>query len=372
MMSSHCWDEGSVRRHPRTACAPRAGLVGIPVTTVRPHPPSRACRARLVVAALASVLLLLGGGWEDTITTRAHAAVTPVSRCTNELEPLPAIGAVAIGRNAGGVEIVVVGEPSYDLSPNAPGEPNLENSHGRVIIFERDTSRGETAFRQVATFVGRDAFDSLGYSVAIDGNRIAAGAVQCIVVEDSPLCPSGGYVLVVERDATGTWREIARQHPLNPQRLALFGASVALDGDDLLVGAPWWNTNGVARGAAFLFRFEPQTIVETFTLLPPQTTSTFEFGAAVALRDGVAAVGQPRANIQTGRVQIFREVLGWARAQTLAPPNVGEGEQQHQHFGAVLALAKVGARRTLVVGTQAFSRPGAAFIYEAQELGIFS
>jgi FG-GAP repeat len=322
---------GTLKRGPKISSWDDASGRGRPLA-------ERVMRVRLVSAALVGVLLLLSEGRQDTVTLSAHAAVTPVTRCTNELEIIYttppresesfALGrqSVAIGQimdqNKRVVEILVVGSPVFDVS-------NEEFDVGRVLIFERVKGGGNDAFRQVATFVGTGAGDTLGFSVAIDGVRIVAGAPQ---FTDTGI---GGYVLVVERDANGTWREIARLHPFNPQQESRFGHSVALDGDDLMVGSPHWATNGPKAGAAHLFRFEAQTIVEILTLLPPSTAVQFNFGYAVALRDGVAAVGEPGASFQSGRVHIFQEVLGWAHAQTLASPSVGVGEVPHEHFGAV-------------------------------------
>ena len=69
-----------------------------------------------------------------------------------------------------------------------------------------------------------------GYSVALDGDTLAVGSI-----ERNP--ESSGAVYVFTRDTAGLWSQQAYVKASNTQAFDRFGTSVALDGDTLAVGA---------------------------------------------------------------------------------------------------------------------------------------
>lgn len=80
--------------------------------------------------------------------------------------------------------------------------------------------------------------DKFGYSVAIDGDRAVIGSPGDGHSRDL----NTGSASVFEY-TNGSWTQFDRL-TASPQQRDQFGASVAIDGDTVVVGAPWENYRG--------------------------------------------------------------------------------------------------------------------------------
>ena len=143
-----------------------------------------------------------------------------------------------------------------------------------------------------------------------------------------------GTVHVFGPGAAGDWEETA---VLTSDAVEVgdgFGASLAVDGNTLLVGAP--KTRG-ARGAVYVFS-------RTRADAPWQAVTTLrsaarregdEFGAAVTIDGEFALIGAPGRIQGTGAVSVFRLLGGaWTEVATVEGSSVLPGER----FGSALAL----------------------------------
>ena len=106
----------------------------------------------------------------------------------------------------------------------------------------------------------------------------------------------------------------------------LFGYSVSLDGNTLLVGEPWGNSS---RGAAYVYVRNGGVWTLQQQLTAPDAAVTDQFGISVALSADTAVVGAygkerpcgvPATCIDAGGAYIFRRTAGtWNLEATLAP-----------------------------------------------------
>jgi hypothetical protein len=120
-----------------------------------------------------------------------------------------------------GAAIAMSGELAY---VGAPGEGN-----GMVHVFRRTATGWTPAGHLMASGLSEGA--GFGASVSVNGNRVAVGA---------PGHDDKGAVFVFARGTDGSWTPETAS-PLMGRRSsdnARFGATVMLDGDRLLVGAP--------------------------------------------------------------------------------------------------------------------------------------
>jgi hypothetical protein len=122
-----------------------------------------------------------------------------------------------------------------------------------------------------------------------------------------------------------------------------FGWSVALEGDEALIGAWKKNIDGVeGHGAAYLFRRSGMTWTEEQRLTPADGEELGLFGWAVALSDHVALIGGrydlPGETLQ-GVVYEFRRSATWDEVQRFQAP-VGHGLDG---FGEAVAVGPEGA-----------------------------
>jgi len=200
--------------------------------------------------------------------------------------------------------------------------------------------------------------DFFGCSGALDGAVAVVGA---------PQTAPDGAAYVFERDESGTWTQTARLTPADSLAWH-FGESVAVDGDIALIGAPDDFEQGSYAGSAYVFERNPDgSWSQTAKLLPAQGHSLQSFGAAVAVDGQVILVGASFDNTDrpfTGAVYAFERDAGGAWQQTAR--FVPDDAENSDLFGISVALeadlAVVGAEN--YAGT--FLGYGAAFIYQRQ------
>lgn len=192
------------------------------------------------------------------------------------------------------------------------------------------------------------AQDLFGTSVAIDGETVLVGAPFAELDGDET-----GAVYAYER-GDGAWQ---RRTVLSPSASAetadgRFGQAVALDGDTAVVGAP--ETRG-GTGSAFVFERAGDGWGRVAHLTPPDTADEVEFGRSVALVDGTALVGAPHAR-GTGRAYVYGAADGWTGPLGLA----GADPPVDAEFGTAVALAD----GTALVGSPVFDAATDAYLFD--------
>lgn len=160
-----------------------------------------------------------------------------------------------------------------------------------------------------------DANDYFGYSVSISGDTIAVGAYwedssQSTITNGSTASPNNsvsnaGAVFVYRRSGTSWYQEAYIKAP-NPDAEDLFGYSVSISGDTILVGAGGEDsaettiTNGqtasadnsaIEAGAAYVFRRNGSTWTQEAFLKASNANAGDGFGWSVSLSGDVAVVG---------------------------------------------------------------------------------
>jgi hypothetical protein len=106
---------------------------------------------------------------------------------------------------------------------------------GSAYVFERDASGAWTEVAKLEASDGKP-FDEFGYSVAVHEDTVVVGAHNA----DPALVVGAGSAYVFERDQGGAnaWGEVAKLVASNPVVKGRIGASVAIHGDTIAVGAP--------------------------------------------------------------------------------------------------------------------------------------
>lgn len=128
-----------------------------------------------------------------------------------------------------------------------------------------------------------EATDQFGYSIAASGDTVVVGSRYAKV--DSAKV---GAAYVYVKGADGTWTQQAKLTPSdptigNPASGKRFGQSVAIDGDTIVVGAPYESPGIESVGTAYVFTRSAGLWTQESKLdLPPQVPS------------GIATSGTPR------------------------------------------------------------------------------
>ncbi|MBI4932966.1 MAG: pre-peptidase C-terminal domain-containing protein [Actinobacteria bacterium] len=192
-----------------------------------------------------------------------------------------------------GSDVAVWYDPGTDQGTIAVGAPEPGATAGRVYVFTRGPSLWNAdpveILSEIDSGLGPDSIDQYGWSVAVSPGFLAVGHRLL----DAPLQDQGG--VWVYSGAPGGFQtnggELVRAS--NADVSDTFGASVALEGNRLIVGAPTaQRLNHPQRdGAVYLFENVNDIWEEIDIRRAPDGESFDLYGSAVATSGSVILVG---------------------------------------------------------------------------------
>ena len=225
------------------------------------------------------------------------------------------------------MEPLQVGENAVKVAVTAASGKNSAYQ----LTVER--SAVETAFIKASNARAGDAF---GFHIAAQGNTLVVGAPYedgssggVNGDQNSTNASSSGaaYVFVWQG---GEWTQQAYLKAETPAANDHFGASVAVSGDTIVVGAPAYDPENwgvlispTRPGKAHVFVRRGDTWSPQGTLMPSTTNRPDLFGLSVAVEQDTALVGAPdesNTNLGGGAVYAFtRSGDTWQLAQRVEP-----------------------------------------------------
>jgi hypothetical protein len=233
------------------------------------------------------------------------------------LNPTPAIGdyfgnSVAISGNN-----VLVGAPNDDTGATNTGAAYLLNGTTGSLL---------RTFLNPTPAPG----DQFGSSVAISGNNVLVGTP----LDDTGATDAGAAYLF-----DGTTGSLLRTF-LNPTPAGgdAFG-SVAISGNNVLVGAPNDDTGATDAGAAYLFDGTTGSLLQTF--LNPTPANVDQFGSSVAISGNNVLVGAPKDDTgaaDAGAAYLFDGTTG-SLLQTFLNPTPANAQLNGDQFGQSVAIS---------------------------------
>jgi hypothetical protein len=249
----------------------------------------------------------------------------------------------------------------------APGEDGLGTARGAAYVFERNTG-GADAWGQVAKLTASDTEDgdSLGWSVAISSNTVVVGASY-----ENGAGVNRGAAYVFERNTGGAdnWGEVAKLTASDAADGDLFGYSVAISGDTAVVGASFKDGVGTNRGAAYVFERNAggaDAWGEVAKLTASDAADTDVFGGSVAISSDTVVVGAHRedgAGTNRGAAYVFERNAGgtdnWGQVDKLTASDAEDGDWFGLSVSISGATVVVGARYEDGAGTDR----GAAYTF---------
>lgn len=162
------------------------------------------------------------------------------------------------------------------------GAPEKDDGAGAVFIYERLPTGGWTGIKVVAD--DRRPGDLFGYSVAIDGDRIVVGALF-----GDGAVPDSGTAYLLEPAGSGFWSQLELPGFDGADR-DYYGASVAISGDLIVVGADHEDARGAEAGAVYLHQLDGFVWTQT-KLTAADGEANDLYGRAVATDGEVVVVG---------------------------------------------------------------------------------
>jgi hypothetical protein len=248
----------------------------------------------------------------------------------------------------------------------APGTDEAGFGSGAAYLFKRDSTG---AWQQIARLAASDAgaLDEFGAAVSLFGDRALIGAFA-----DEDLGPVSGSAYVFECSAAGTWSQTAKLHASDGDANDGFGVSASLFGDRAVLGASGDEENGDDAGSAYVIeRDATGAWIEVAKLLASDGAVDDVFGATVALcgdRVVVGAYGDDDRGDGAGAAYVFERAPdgSWPETTKL----LGRGETAADLFGAVSICGErvvVGSRKAEVLGVPT----GSAHVFERSAAGTW-
>ncbi len=219
----------------------------------------------------------------------------------------------------------------------APGEDGLGRNAGAVYLFTMD---GRNA--KLTASDGAEG-DQFGHSVSIDGNTIVIGALG----DDG----GKGAAYVFTR-AGGIWTQTAKLTASDGIGSDQFGHSVSVSGNTIAVGARLHDENDNDSGAVYVFGNESGTWMQTAKLLADDNTgnNNDQFGYSVSIEGNTIVVGAPYDYPppefrHSGSVYVFNNNGGtWTQTAKLLADDIDHGDQFGHSVSVAGNMIAVGGR----------------------------
>ena len=249
-------------------------------------------------------------------------------------------------------DTVVVGAPFED--------PNNISDAGSVYIF----IRSGTTWTQQAKLIASDyqASDQFGRSVTISGNTVAVAAP----FEAPNNISAAGSAYIFTRSGT-TWTQQAKIQASDAQASDVFGLSVAISGDTVVVGAAGEDPNNLSdAGSAYIFTRSGTTWTQQAKINASDAQASDNFGISVTIDGDIVVVGayaEDTGGSNAGAAYIFtRSGTTWTQQSKIQSSNPEVGG----FFGYSVAIDV----DTVVVGAysedpNSITGAGAVYIFTA-------
>jgi hypothetical protein len=208
-----------------------------------------------------------------------------------------------------------------------------------------------------------DPMSNFGQSVDIDRNFMIVGKpLEQQTMAPSPMIHAGSATLY--HCDGNAWYELQELRIANPTVSMEMGSSVAIAGDTIILGAPKENAASTSAGAVYMFENIGGTWTETAKLEADDGMAGDLFGTSVAIKGNTIVIGAEGVAAETGAAYIFhREALTWSQ-QAKIVANDGDGNDHFGHSVAVnIDTVLIGSLQAGVGGTSAINAEGAAYVF---------
>ena len=237
-----------------------------------------------------------------------------------------------------------------------------DDSGGSGSAYVLRTSDGGATYDEVAKLTAADAAaeDLFGFSVAIDGNTVVVGARY----DDDAGSMSGSAYVFLTTDGGATYDQVAKLTAADAAAEDQFGVSVAIDGDTIVIGAYKDNSG---RGSVYVFRTTDggATYGQVAKLTASDAAEDDRFGGSVAINGDTIVIGAYWDDNFSGSAYVFRTTDGGATYDQVAKLTAADGAAEDR-FGVSVAIDG----NTIVAGAYGKdSYTGSAYVFRTTDGG---
>jgi hypothetical protein len=225
----------------------------------------------------------------------------------------------------------------------------LISEYGSAYIFRYDGSLWVEEAKLTAS--DADSSDHFGWSVAISGDVAVIGSYA----DSDTLIDEYGSVYIFRYDGS-SWVEEAKLTASDADTSDHFGWSVAVEGDVVIAGAYADDDSGSESGSAYVFRYDGLSWIEDEKLVASDADTSDYFGRSVAVSGDVVIIGAEGNDgriTDTGSAYVFRyDGTMWIEEAKLYALD-GRADDL---FGSSVSLsgdvAIIGSYRNIFLGTE--------------------
>ena len=234
---------------------------------------------------------------------------------------------------------------------------------GAVVSFERHSDNWQQ--RQIFTAPDTKPGDAFGQSISLTDKYLIVGAPR-----NDALGKDSGAAYIYERE-NGTWRYQTKITASDGRDGDLFGISVAIDGDTVLVGADLHDEKAENAGAVYVYVLDNNQWKQEAKLMASDGDNTDIFGVRVAISGDTALISARRDDIEgvgidAGSAYIFeRNGQTWTEKVKLTSPD-GKADDR---FGRDVALSKDTAILSAMNHDANGVDTGALYVYKKGDTG---
>ena len=313
--------------------------------------------------------VLVGAFADDGRTGSAFVFVKPALGWTDATETQKLTASDGGGDDEFGSSVAVDGDT---VVIGAPGDNHVDgnstlNDAGSAYVFTRN---GSGVWNQAANLTASDPSldDNFGDSVAVEGDTVVAGSSENQPFGSDDKTGSA-YIFIKPAGGWADGNETALLTASDGEDGDLFGDSVAVDGDTVVVGA---YREGLSSGSAYVFTKPAGSWVdgtETGKLTASDRASTDNLGRSVAVDGDTVVVGAPGESNDAGAIYIFtKPATGWDDVDEVTKITASDGADDDE-FGWAVAVDG----NTVMAGAEggAGNTPtsGAAYILDLENNG---
>jgi len=240
------------------------------------------------------------------------------------------------------------------IAISAPGNDDFA---GAVYLYEMSE---EGAWVEITKLMAHDRSDAdyFGSSISMSNDKLIIGAYG-----DDDLGKNAGAAYLFAKDPnSGAWKERQKLH--NPEGTAgdKFGLSVAIDADQVVVGAE----NDNRKGSITFFTKESNKWKSYLQVFASDGEHKDRFGHSLSLSGEFLAVGADRVDGSTGAVYLFQQNYGgsnnWGELKKISPVDGDVNDR----FGRKVAISD----DFLLIGSEGHELgAGAAYLFRKDKGG---
>ena len=197
-------------------------------------------------------------------------------------------------------QIIAVGAPNQKIMVNG----NNVDGVGSVFLFKEDGA-GNVSFTQEVQPLNpsNSSWIQFGLSISLEGNLLIVSAPNTSQTPSGDWINSMGaaYLYIIQSDGKA---ELASSiYSPNPRYDGRFGSSVSIEGDRLIISAPYEDSdNGSQSGVVYVYKVTSDgkvTLQERLT--HPTGKASDEFGRSIGLAGQNILVGAPGYDLSNDR-----------------------------------------------------------------------